>query len=157
VERFGDRHTDEVLAAMTPDVSRDNDMGLNAFAGVYLVQPAFLEAFGATSDPDRVSLTVRDATGRNEEVTLSAGPARRTPRRLMPPPHSSRAVPLYLQGADRAHWHEPLSDHAAVFAQIGWTTAIRSSRACSGRWRRSSRLHQGPDGQVSRLGEAQAA
>jgi hypothetical protein len=62
VVRFGGRPAEDVLRDMAPYVSRDNDMALKAFAGLYLVVPAFLEACGAADSADRAAS--RTATGR---------------------------------------------------------------------------------------------
>jgi hypothetical protein len=115
---IGDRPVGDVLAEMAPYVSRDNDMGLKAFAPLYLVTPAFLEAWGAADSPARARLTVERAAGAAETVTLEAGEARRIRRRLFAPWGSSRPVPLYLRHADRAYWTEWLEEPRALYLQF---------------------------------------
>jgi hypothetical protein len=116
--RFGPRTTEEILQRMEPFVSRDNAMGLKAFASLYLIVPAFLEAWGATDDPDRVRLTIMDAEKRTREITLAAGPARRTRKRLYAPTAAAEPPPLYLQHTDREYWMHPLPDHGALYVQF---------------------------------------
>jgi hypothetical protein len=118
VVRIGDRAVEDVLSAMAPYVSRDNDIGLKAFAPLYLATPAFLEAWDAADSPTRARLTVERTTGGAEIVTLEAGAARRTRRRLFPPSGASRPVPLYLRHADRAYWTEWLEEPKALYFQF---------------------------------------
>lgn len=143
IEKFGPRTTEEVLGAMAPFVSRDNDVGLKAFASLYPIVPAFLEAWGATGDPDRVALSVVDRTGATRAVTLAAGPARRVRRRLVPPPGSSEP-PLYLQEMNRIYLTRALSGHGALYFRFNevadapdgtlatWASRLRDDLASAG-------------------------
>jgi hypothetical protein len=47
IVRIGSKPVDDVLACLTPLISRDNDMGVKAFVQMYGIMPAFLEACGA--------------------------------------------------------------------------------------------------------------
>ena len=118
VVRIGSRPTEDVLREMAPYVSRDNDMALKAFAGVYLVVPAFLETWGAADRPERATLTLSDSSGANRTITLEAGPARRIRRRLAPPRVASQPPPLYLQRTTTAYFTQPLPDHGALYFQF---------------------------------------
>lgn len=122
VVRFGPLRTEEVLRRMAPYVSRDNEIGLKAFVGLYAVMPAFLEAWGATSDTSRVGLTVVDRAQRERTVTLDAGPARRTRRRLFPPPGTEAAAPLAFQQVDRPYHLRVLPEHDALWFQFNQVT-----------------------------------
>lgn len=100
VARIGGKSAEELLRALPPYVSRDNDMGVRAFASIYLVSSAFLESLGATADSAVVHVTLEDSVGRQREVALASGPARRTHRSLIPPPGSGR-VATYLEDRTR--------------------------------------------------------
>jgi hypothetical protein len=114
IVRFGPRETENILREMEPYVSRDNAMGLKTFAGLFLVQPAFLEAWGGTQESDRVTLTVLDRGGNTRPVTLAAGAARRVRRRLPTPPGTS-SPPLYLQQMDREYLTHVFGDRGVLY------------------------------------------
>jgi hypothetical protein len=118
IVRFGSQPTSEVLRRMEPFISRDNAIGSKAFIQMYAVMPAFLEACGAATGDERVTLTVVDAQQRTRDVTLAAGPARRVRRRLFPPPGARNPTPLHLQQADRAYFLRALPDDRAVYVQF---------------------------------------
>lgn len=115
---IGQKPVEQVLAAMTPYVSRDNDVGIKAFAGLYLVTPAFLQTWDAAASPSRAELTVRMPDGRMERATLDAGPARRVRRRLHAPEWAAGPAPLYLRNADRPFWTEWLAGPRALYFQF---------------------------------------
>jgi hypothetical protein len=115
---IGGRPVEHVLASMTPYVSRDNDVGIKAFAGLYLVTPAFLESWGAAASPTRAELTVRLPDGRTDLVALDAGPARRVRRRLHAPDGAANPAPLYLRHADRPYWTEWMAGSGALYFQF---------------------------------------
>jgi hypothetical protein len=109
ITHIGGRRIEVLLRDLEPLVSRDNAMGLKAFAGLYLIVPAYLEALGATSSPDRATLRVVDRRNRSHDVILTAGPARRVRRRLFPPPVGLDPPALYLQDVDRNYRFRTLS------------------------------------------------
>lgn len=117
VVRIGSKPIDELMAAMAPYVSQDNAMAIKSFATMYLIMPTFLEAWGATDRDGGVTLTVeRDATTR--QVSLTAGPARRTPRRLFAPANATEAAPLYLENSGQTFWLRPLPGRNALYVQV---------------------------------------
>jgi hypothetical protein len=118
IVRFGARTTEEILEAMEPFVSRDNAMAPKAFAGLYLILPAFLEAWGATDDPDHVTLAVIDAGGQTREVKLAAGPARRMRKKLFARAGALQPAPLYLRHTDKEYWLHSLPEHDALYFQF---------------------------------------
>ena len=93
IARIGSKPIDELMAAIAPYVSQDNTMAIKAFATLYLIMPTFLEALGAIDRDGGVTLTQeRDTTTR--QVSLKAGRARRTPKRLFAPAHATGPTPL---------------------------------------------------------------
>ncbi|MGH7497214.1 MAG: hypothetical protein ACREOO_33100 [bacterium] len=129
IVRFGARTTEEILAAMEPFVSRDNAMGLKAFAGLFLILPAFLEAWGAADNPDYVTLAVIDTAGQTREATLAAGPARRMRKKLFAPAGAPLPVPLYLRHTDKAYWLHSLAEHDALYFQFNQVADADTSLA----------------------------
>lgn len=119
---FGPRKTEEVLRDLEPYVSRDNSMGIKAFASLYLVLPEFLEALGAAVEGKPVVLTVRDRSNQSRQVELTAAGPRRLRKRLYPPANTAQPPPLYLQRADREYWLKPDPEHDAVYVQLNQVT-----------------------------------
>jgi len=62
---------DQALARVRPLISRDNEMGIRAWAPVLLTMPEVLHAVGLTADPTRATLRLETGRGRRE-VPLSA-------------------------------------------------------------------------------------
>ncbi|RPH39021.1 MAG: hypothetical protein EHM91_12970 [Planctomycetota bacterium] len=118
ITRFGDLTAAETLRRMEPYVSRDNAMAFRGFAALYLILPAFLEAWGATDDKDGATLTVDQGEAGERTVTLAAGPARRFRKRLFAPPGAPGPVPLYLQPPERNCVLQALPEHRAVYFQF---------------------------------------
>ena len=61
------------LARVRPLISRDNKMGLRAWAPVLLTMPEILHAVGLTADPTRATLRLETATDRREMSLSAAG------------------------------------------------------------------------------------
>ena len=118
ITRFGDLMTAETLRRMEPYVSRDNAMAFKGFVALYLILPAFLEAWGATDDPGRATLSVDQGKAGARTLTLAAGPARRFRKRLFAPSGAPQPVPLYLQQPERNCVLHALPEHRAVYFQF---------------------------------------
>lgn len=118
VERIGGVPIATMLSRMTPYVSRDNASGLTSFAGLYLLLPEFLTAWGASVDGHTVTFSVRDTLGRVQDIGLTAGDARRTRRRLFPPPGAREPVPLWLRDADKLYAFASFPEPRAVYLQV---------------------------------------
>jgi hypothetical protein len=118
ITHFGDLTTAEALRRMEPYVSRDNTMAFKGFAALYLILPAFLEAWGATDDPSRATLTLDEAKAGGRTITLTAGPARRFRKKLFAPLGAPSPVPLYLQQPERNFALHALPEHRAVYFQF---------------------------------------
>lgn len=118
ITRIGNRQTAQVIRALEPFISRDNVMGVSAFANLYLVLPPFLEAIGVADDSATVTLTVEDARRRPRVVTLRAEAPRRIRRTLPPPRNATEAPPLWLQHPDRNLWLTELGGREALYVQF---------------------------------------
>lgn len=118
VTHIGGRAVDSLLLDLSGVVSRDNDIGIRAFATFYLIQPDVLEALGARRVGTAMPLAIRERSGATREVLLEAGPVRRPRRRLMPPPGSPLAPPLYQERLDRTLWFRRLADGRTVYLQF---------------------------------------
>lgn len=118
ITHIGGRRTEAVVRGLEPFVSRDNLMGLKAFAGLYLIIPAFLEALGVTEDSERVTLTVDASRGGRQQITLTGTSPRRIRRKLFPPLGAVSPPPLYLRNADRNYRVCTLSAPRVVYLQF---------------------------------------
>lgn len=118
VTAFGPVAVEDALHQLAPLTPADNRMTVR-WLGVRHVLPRlrFLHAIGATDDPDRATLTLRDPTGRTHRVTLEGGD-HEFGTKLMPPPGADTPAPLYLREVDRNYWLEALSGHDAVYVQF---------------------------------------
>ena len=62
---------EEAVARIRPLISRDNEMGVRAWAPILITMPEVLHAVGLSDDPSRATLQVATTAGR-QEVRLSA-------------------------------------------------------------------------------------
>lgn len=115
---FGPLTAEEALSALPEYTYADNPMSVR-WIGARWVLPAlgFLQAIGATDDPARATLTLRDREGHEHRVEF-AGDEREFRRKLRPPEGATEPPPLYLTDVDRNYWMEPLPDHHALFVQF---------------------------------------
>jgi tetratricopeptide (TPR) repeat protein len=120
------RKVPDVMAALDPLLTRDNDYGPLAGAPVRMRQPVFLHAVGASDDPGEVTLTARLSDGTVADVTLAA--ESREPTRSWPrgcPSGSLRLtdalpgpVPAYLRDVDTPYWFERLPARGLFYFQF---------------------------------------
>ncbi len=131
----GEHTAGEVLAALEPLISRDNDQQVTWLGPEVLPWAPMLHALGLIGDPDSVTLTVRfpdETTGR---VTVAAVPApvpreyptvapSADPTRPCPPGWISYPetlpgpLPAYLRQCDVTYWFEYLPDQRLVYFQF---------------------------------------
>jgi len=64
---------EQAIARVRPLISRDNEMGVRAWAPVLLTMPEVLEAVGLASDPTRATLGLETARGPREVLLSAAG------------------------------------------------------------------------------------
>lgn len=127
VIRFGGHTIPEVLQALDPIISRDNDMaGLKVMGLMRMRNLPLLHALGVIPDPDKVSLSIKDREGKQRTVTLPAN-ARIPSRKLwdgLPPGWknsyelSPEPLPLYLKNVYASHWFEYLPETRLVYFQF---------------------------------------
>jgi len=114
----------EVIAALDPLLTRDNDYWATANAPVWLRRPVFLHAVDAADDPGQLTLTVRLADGSVRDVPVAADAAPSDgPWPLHCPAESLRLVraadgPAYLRDVDNHYWFERLAAEDLVYFQF---------------------------------------
>ncbi len=128
------RPVDEVLAAVEPLLSRDNDQQVKWIGPEVLRWTPLLHAVGLIAEPDQVTLGLRFGdrpTGTVLVKAVEVGP--HDYPMVAPPPRPTRPrpegwislpdtvdapMPLYLRNCDLPYWFEYLPDSAAVYFQF---------------------------------------
>ncbi len=119
------RPVDEVLAAVEPLISRDNDQQVTWIGPEVLRWTPLIHALGLISDPGQATLTVRfgdQATG-TVAVESVVDPytrltAPRPPGWISLPDTVGAPMPLYLRNSDAPYWFEYLPAGAVVYFQF---------------------------------------
>ena len=116
---------DEVLAAVEPLLSRDNDQQVTWIGPEVLRWTPLIHALGLLGDPGQATLTVRfgDQTTGTVTVESVAGSylSLTTPRPagwISLPDLAGAPAPLYLRNSDAPYWFEYLPADAAVYFQF---------------------------------------
>jgi hypothetical protein len=114
----GNHNVDEVMAALEPLVSRDNDMWLKLIVPHLVRKPHVLHALGLTVQPDRLPLTLRDARGQTSKAEMPCAGALSRPLPDDWPTVSKQEgeLPRWLRD-DGPYWFEHLADEKAVYIQ----------------------------------------
>lgn len=127
VLRFGNHTIPEVLQALDPLISRDNDLaGLKVMGLMRMRNLPLLRALGLIPDPDKVSLSIKDRKGTTRSVTLAADvaiPSRKLWDGVPPGWKNFRDLstgprPLYLKNIYAPYWFEYLPETKTVYFQF---------------------------------------
>jgi hypothetical protein len=127
VLEIGALPVDSAVSRVRPLISRDNEMGVRAFAPMFLVMPEILHATGIVADPERVRLVVEQAGARRTVTLESAGRFSMLTgdidRSWVTPPgwvdaREKAAVPLWLQDPLNRYWFEYLAADRTLYCQI---------------------------------------
>ncbi len=125
VMTFDGRLTAEVMAALDPIISRDNDSQVKAAAARWLRHPPILHALSLIASPASVTLGLRLLDGTTAGYRMDADPpaARRAVRSL--PLRWLRLaetldgpVPRYLRNRDLEYWFEYLTAERTIYVQL---------------------------------------
>ena len=128
VVRVGDLPIAEALDAVSPLVSRDNDMGLRAWAPRLLTMPTVLKVMGVAdddADDNAVSLVLRDRDGDEREVQVMAAPPGARGLPLPPASDANQPVPRWLRDPDANFWQEYLDEHQTLYIQFNHVAESR--------------------------------
>jgi hypothetical protein len=116
---------DEVLTAIEPLISRDNDQQVTWIGPEFLRWTPLIHALGLISDPGQATLTVRfadQATGTVAVESVADTYTRLTGPRpagwISLPDTAGTPMPLYLRNCDAPYWFEYLPDRALVYFQF---------------------------------------
>ena len=114
----------DVLAAIDPLITRDNEQGPKQEAPRWLRRIPFLSALGVAPRSDAVTLTVATEDGGTAETDVPADATISPHVREWPPPPTwltyptDGPVPLYLRNPGALYWFEYLPEHRLVYFQF---------------------------------------
>jgi tetratricopeptide (TPR) repeat protein len=123
---IGGHQLDQVMAALDPLISRDNQWWPRHVAPMLLRQAPLLHGLGLAPDPGAVPLTLRPPGGQPAEVTVDADSAWSSRGAFVPCPPGwrflpetlSAPLPLYLRNCGALYWFEHLPEAEAVYFQL---------------------------------------
>jgi hypothetical protein len=118
---------DQAISRVRPLISRDNEMGVRAWAPILLTMPEVLHSVGLSSDPARATFSL-DAGGKRRDVALaSVGLFPMSPgetdltwakRPGWVDARDSAPTPLWLSDMRNKYWYRVLPDRRALYCQI---------------------------------------
>jgi hypothetical protein len=124
VLRFGDRSVDEVMAALDPVISRDNETWPTQVAPYRMRSLPLLNALGMTSDIHRIPLAIVDPSGERRTVTVEADASYPDIWNEFPKAWVTYAetlgtpLPLYLKNTTTNYWFEYDSRSKVIYFQF---------------------------------------
>lgn len=130
VLRFGERNVDEVMQALDPMMSRDNELWPKQTGPYRMRIPALLNALSLIPDAQKVALTIRDMAGKERNVTINADTSAPNIWNTLPNPQSwvnlpqtlPAPVPLYLKNMGTKYWFEYLPESKVLYFQYNSVT-----------------------------------
>ncbi|MBV9957708.1 MAG: hypothetical protein JO360_04770 [Acidobacteria bacterium] len=130
VLRFGDRTVDEVMRALDPLTSRDNEIWPSQTGPYRMRILPLLNGLGLIPDANKISLTVKDAAGKTRAVTLEPDAKTWNIWNTLPGPKewvqlfqsTDAPVPLYLKNMGTKYWYEYLPESKTVYFQFNSVT-----------------------------------
>jgi tetratricopeptide (TPR) repeat protein len=125
VLRFGDRTVDDVMRALDPLISRDNEIWPSQVGPYRMRSLPLLYTLGLIADPQKVQLSIRDMEGKTRTVTLQTDTSEPDIWNTLPNPKTwvnvpqtlPGPVPLYLKDMSTNYWFEYLPDSKMVYFQ----------------------------------------
>lgn len=123
VLRFGDRSVDEVMKALDPLISRDNDTWPSQLGPYHMRSSALMNGLGLIPETSKVSLTIRDTSGKERAITVPADGENPNiwndfPKTWLTYPQTlSTPLPLYLKNRAAAYWFEFLPENKVLYFQ----------------------------------------
>ena len=111
------------MKALDPFVSRDNEMRPKQFTPVLMRFLALSNGIGLIPDAKKISMTVKDISGKTRTIDLSVDDAAPDVQRDLPanwtsfPQTLDSQLPLYLKNLNSTYWFEYLSDSKTVYFQ----------------------------------------
>jgi tetratricopeptide (TPR) repeat protein len=108
----------DALRRVSAYETRDNDMGVRAFAPFLLGHRSILRAAGILRDTAALRLTVQNRNGQSKTVSLPFVLSGAATSRFNTMPGDSSARPLYLRRRNTLYWLQVLPEARAVYFQF---------------------------------------
>ena len=108
---------EEVIARVTPYISRDNEMGIRAILPSRLRMAEFLHALAITENPREASFLIADVDGQAREATLHAEPWSSI-ESWSETLNRRDDLPLYRRDNQTEYWYEPLLEEGVMYMQF---------------------------------------
>lgn len=123
VLRFGNRTVTDVMQALDPLTSRDNDLWPNQVSPYRMRSLPLLNGLGLIPDTTKVSLAIKDTRGNERTVTIEANTDfpniwNDFPKTWVTYPSTlATPLPLYLKNMSTAYWFEYLPESKVLYFQ----------------------------------------
>jgi tetratricopeptide (TPR) repeat protein len=123
LQAIDDRPVEDVLAALDPVLTRDNEYWVAATGPLWLRRTRYLHALGVLDQPDSARLRVRTGDGEELEVTVAAQPVPEGALVHTPPPAEALRLPgaagaAHLSRRAEHYWFTEYPDDGLVYFQF---------------------------------------
>lgn len=125
VLRIGQHTPEQVIQAVAPTISEDNEQGVTRGVVNFIRYPQLLNGLGLQSQSDRIELTVRDADGQTNTASITAVQVDSQFDRIFGHPNWAHVyektpgpMPLYLKDRRTNYWFERLPNSKTVYFQF---------------------------------------
>lgn len=125
VLRIGQHTSEQVIKAVAPTISEDNEQGVTRGVVNFIRYPQLLNGLGLQSQSDRIELTVRDADGQTRTASITAVEIDSSFDRIFGHPQwvpvyqkTPGPMPLYLKDRRTNYWFEHLPEQKTVYFQF---------------------------------------
>jgi tetratricopeptide (TPR) repeat protein len=123
---FDGHPTHQVIADVSPYLSRDNNWWIEAFLPQLLRYPGLLNGIGIAGSTDHITLGVKRMDGSVEDVTVRANADAPYIWNMLPSPPGwvnlqevlATAPPLYMQKNSKMYWFDYQADSKTVYFQF---------------------------------------
>jgi hypothetical protein len=133
VTQFGDHRTEEVAAALSPYINRDNEIGVVQRIQDFIRHTTALKALGLIPEGEKASLKLDKAGKVFTALVIADTSLPRVDHKSAYPSNwisyhntLSNPVPLYLKNPRTNYWFEPLPASRAVYMQFN---SVRNDKA----------------------------
>jgi tetratricopeptide (TPR) repeat protein len=117
VLNLGGHTVEKMIEALDPVISRDNQLWPKQIAPALMRNPYVLHGLGLIPEADKVTLTVRDASGKERTVTLAGTAGAVDETWATARKDTIGPEPLYLRNRRAPYWFEYLPEHKLAWLQ----------------------------------------
>jgi len=126
VLRFGERTVEQVIGALDPLISRDNEIWVKQRAPYLMRSLPLLYGLGLIPAEEKVTLQLREMSGQTRSVEIAADQSQPNIWNVLPNPPAwinlpqtlAGPLPLYLKNVAVPYWFEHLPERKLVYFQF---------------------------------------